>query len=135
MQAYKDLNLKKLREEAGLDFAHFTYKRGQCSCCYGPLDMADRYWAKGKRPQKINVTYNTNGEIASYQYDRPLEQVQYILFKNASNGSGTVTKDDIICEWPIRRKKQIHFSPRYRVCIEWQFPIEKMNPVLKCLRE
>lgn len=31
MKQYKDLNLRKLREEADIDFAHFTYKKAQCS--------------------------------------------------------------------------------------------------------
>lgn len=32
---YKELNLKKIREDNDLDFAHFTYQKGMCSCCYG----------------------------------------------------------------------------------------------------
>lgn len=63
MQNYKSLNLKKVRDDNGLDFAHFTYLKNQCSCCYGPADLPARYWAGGKRPEK--VTDNT----------------QYILFK------------------------------------------------------
>lgn len=46
MKKYGDLKLSKLRDELGLDFAHYTYLRGQCSCCYGPLDMSARYWRK-----------------------------------------------------------------------------------------
>lgn len=31
---YGDLNLKKIRDDNEFDFAHFTYQRGMCSCCY-----------------------------------------------------------------------------------------------------
>lgn len=72
---YKDLNLKELREKCDIDFAHYTYARGQCSCCYGPTDMAKRYWR--------------NGEIKENNFT-------YILFKNADNGLGHVTENDKI---------------------------------------
>jgi len=70
MKTYKDLNLKKLRDECGLDFAHYTYRKGMCSCCYGPKDMAKRYWKDGIIPESGDYTY--------------------ILFKNAYNGSGRI---------------------------------------------
>lgn len=75
---YKDLNLKKIRDDNGLDFAHFTYQRGMCSCCYGPKDLPKRYW-KG----------NT---IPADDYD----DYTYLLFKNADNGSGHVKRTDEI---------------------------------------
>ncbi|MEE1084982.1 MAG: hypothetical protein UH850_14745 [Paludibacteraceae bacterium] len=74
---YKDLNLKKIREDNGLDFAHFTYQKGMCSCCYGPKDLPKRYWRNGVIPEHNDYTY--------------------ILFKNANNGSGIVKRDDEIC--------------------------------------
>lgn len=125
MQQYKDLNLKKLREEAGLDFAHFTYNKGQCSCCYGPLDMADHYWAKGRRPQKINITHRPDGSVQGWSYDRPLKDVQYILFKNADNGSGRVTKEDVICSMPLSKRRRgcywgvINLSGIYRMAVSF----------------
>lgn len=73
---YKDLNLKKIREDNDLDFAHFTYRKGMCSCCYGPKDLAKRYWRNGIIPEGNDYTY--------------------ILFKNANNGSGTVKREDEI---------------------------------------
>ena len=76
MKYYRDLNLREIRDKCGLDFAHFTYKRNQCSCCYGPKDMAKRYWKNGVIPDGDDYTY--------------------VLFKNANNGSGVVTKNDII---------------------------------------
>ena len=43
----------------------------------------------------------------SIENDRPLKDVQYILFKNAANVNGVVTRNDVICEWPVRdREKQ-----------------------------
>jgi hypothetical protein len=134
MQKYKELNLKKLRTEAGLDFAHFTFLRGQCSCCYSPLDMPDRYWAKGRRPQMVDIKRDTKGNILSWNYDRPLKDVQYILFKNAANVNGVVTRNDVICEWPARDRENPHYSPRYSIAIIWNFPMEKMDLVLKGLR-
>lgn len=79
---YKDLNLKKIRDKHGLDFAHFTYKPGMCSCCYGPRDLAKRYWKNGIIPDE-NADYT------------------YLLFKNADNGGGHVKFTDEIksCEW------------------------------------
>lgn len=76
MKTYGDLNLKALQIEAGIDFAHFTYKNGMCSCCYGPQDLPKRYWKDGEVIE--------DGDFS------------YILFKNANNGSGTVTKTDRI---------------------------------------
>lgn len=73
---YGDLNLKAIRQKANLDFAHFTYQRGMCSCCYGPKDLPKIYWKDGVIPEHDNYSY--------------------ILFKNADNGRGTVTKSDEI---------------------------------------
>lgn len=73
---FGDLNLKKIREDNNLDFAHYTYKRGMCSCCYGPKDLAACYWKDGVIPEGDEYTY--------------------ILFKNAHNCSGTKRKQDVI---------------------------------------
>lgn len=99
---YKELNLKKIRENNDLDFAHYTYKNGMCSCCYGPKDLPKRYWKNG-------IVRDRN------------EGVQYLLFKNADNGSGVVTREDEIC---------CHLYD----CIEWSFPIEKLENVCRDLR-
>lgn len=71
---YGDLNLGKLRDDCGLDFAHYTYKKNQCSCCYGPRDQARIHWR--------NQTIIADGEIS------------YILYKNAYNCGGCVSKED-----------------------------------------
>ena len=76
---YKDLNLKKIREDNDLDFAHFTYQNGMCSCCYGPKDLPKRYWRNNTIPEGNDYTY--------------------ILFKNANNGSGIVKRDDEIDDY------------------------------------
>lgn len=70
----------------------------------------------------------------SIENDRPLKDVQYILFKNAANVNGVVTRNDVICEWPVRDREKPHYSPRYPIVITWNFPIEKMDLVLKGLR-
>jgi hypothetical protein len=74
---YKDLNLKKIRDDNGLDFAHYTYQKGMCSCCYGPKDLPKRYWKDGVIPDND-------------------DDYTYILFKNANNGSGIVKREDCI---------------------------------------
>ena len=99
---YKELNLKKIREDNDLDFAHFTYQKGMCSCCYGPWDLPKRYWR--------------NGVVQARDKD-----VQYILFKNADNGSGVVKRDDELC------------CHSYE-CVAWDFPIEKLENVCKDLQ-
>ena len=98
---YGELNLKKIREDNDLDFAHFTYQRGMCSCCYGPWDLPARYWRGGKKLPDDG------------------REVQYILFKNAYNGSGTVTRNDDMKDYQ---------------CISWNFPIEKLENVCKDLQ-
>lgn len=98
---YGDLNLKKIRDDNGLDFAHFTYQRGMCSCCYGPRDLPKRYWRGNVIPED------------DYDYT-------YLLFKNSDNGSGHVKRSDEIDNY---------------TCIEWDFPMEKLEKVCKDLQE
>lgn len=74
---YRDLDLKHLREVCDIDFAHYTYKRGQCSCCYGPKDLPPMYW----RHHKVLV-------------DVDYDDISYILFKNADNGGGIRKAND-----------------------------------------
>ena len=86
---YKDLNLKELREKCDIDFAHYTYRKNQCTCCYGPEDMSTKYWR--------------NGEIKTKNYE-------YILFNNAKNGSGAVKSTDEIkdiqyIQWALTPEK------------------------------
>lgn len=130
MQTYGSLNLRKLRDDNGLDFAHFTFLKNQCSCCYGPQDLPDRYWVKGRKPKLVKK----NGYDV---YEPRLGEVQYILFKNADNGSGYVTGNDVICQLPKHCDKYSRiFRPRLcNTYICWQFPEEKMDGVLRSLRE
>lgn len=96
---YKDLDLKKIREDNDLDFAHYTYEKGMCSCCYGPKDLSEEFWKGGVIPDHKNYTY--------------------LLFKNADNGGGIVTGDDEIKDYQ---------------CVNWKFPIEKLENVCKDLQ-
>lgn len=91
---YKELNLAKIRKDYDLDFAHFTYQPGMCSCCYGPKDLPKRYW-KG-------------GIVSTEDYDN----IEYLLFKNSDNGSGHVRRNDKIVnytciEWQFDESKLI----------------------------
>lgn len=65
-----------------------------CSCCYSPKDLPKRYWRDGIIPEG--------------------DDYQYILFKNANNGSGEVKRNDEIKTYQ---------------CVEWHFPIEKLAKV------
>ncbi len=98
---FEELNLKQIREDNGLDFAHFTFLKNMCSCCSTPLEFPARYWHRGIKPQSM-------------------DNVQYLIFKNADNGSGRVTKNDDISEYE---------------CILWQFPVEKLGKICKDLEQ
>ena len=98
---YQDLNLRKIREDNGLDFAHFTYLRGMCSCCFSPLELPARYWHKGIKPASM-------------------DNVQYLLFKNADNGSGWVKKTDELKDYQ---------------CVSWEFPETKLVQICKDLQK
>lgn len=98
---YKDLNLKELREKCDIDFAHYTYQPNQCSCCYGPKDLPAKYWR--------------NGIIKDDDYT-------YILFKNASNGSGSVKQND-------------YLSEKAQICISWHLNDKQLNAVVRELRK
>ena len=120
---YKDLNLKKIREDNGLDFAHFTYQKGMCSCCYGPKDLPKRYWRGGVIPEHDNYTY--------------------LLFKNADNGSGIVKRDDEICgntydciawDFPIEKLDNVCKDLQTQVGDEYVVlkPKDNMSCILIC---
>lgn len=111
---YGNLNLKKIRDDNGLDFAHFTYRRGMCSCCYGPLDLPKRYWRGGKKPVEVEGHYELDGQKVD------TDNIQYILFKNADSGSGHVKRTDEIDNC---------------TCIEWNLPTEKLEKICKDLQE
>lgn len=122
MKKYGDLNLRKIREDNDLDFAHFTYKKGQCSCCYGPLDMAERYWKK--KPVRVVDVASTKTTVDTYHYEIDGKRIntndlQFILFKNANNGSGTKTKNDEIGKY---------------TCVSWQMPMDKLRKVCEDLK-
>lgn len=122
---YKDLNLKKIREDNDLDFAHFTYQNGMCSCCYGPKDLPKRYWRGGIIPEHDNYTY--------------------MLFKNANNGSGIVKRDDEICchsyeciawDFPIERLENVCKDLQSQLGDEYVVlkPKDTMSCILICKR-
>lgn len=89
-KTYAELDLKKIRDDCGLDFARHTYSPGQCSCCYGPEDMGKKWWAKGKKPKKIITKRDSSGKPCGYKWDRDINRCTFILFNNADNGSGPI---------------------------------------------
>lgn len=115
---YRDLNLKHLREVCDIDFAHFTYKPNQCSCCYGPLDLPARYWRNGKKPPEYvpgTEVYNNEGKLIGGKYT----DYEYILFKNAHNGSGYVKSTDEIKPYQ---------------CVSWSMSQDKLKKVVEELK-
>lgn len=112
---YCDLNLQEIREKNDLDFAHYTYRKGMCSCCYRPLDLSKKYWRNNEIPSN-KVSYSPNDDdtaVADNEYT-------YLLFKNADNCGGHVCATDEISDVEI---------------IEWGFPISKLDSVCKDLQE
>lgn len=94
---YNQLNLKQLCKDAGIDFAHYTFLPGMCSCCHGPLDFPTRYWVNGKK-----------GYEAAVESDK----YSYIIFKNSYNFNGVAKgadeiKDKTMIMWNLKTKKQL----------------------------
>lgn len=113
MKTYADLDLNKIRDDCGLDFARHTYSPGQCSCCYGPEDMG-KGWAKGKKPKKIVTKQDSKGKPTAYTWDRNISNYTYILFKNAENGRGCIksldepVKDHTCISYRVSSLEQMH---------------------------
>jgi len=119
MMQYKDLDLKRMREECGLDFAHFTYLRGMCSCCYGPAQFPAKYWR--------------NNEVIPDD-DPRYKDITYVIFKNANNGSGQVSANDTICETSKNQRKWGVYCNTLPVYIQWGMSNEQLWKVLYWLR-
>jgi hypothetical protein len=116
---YKDLDLKGLREKCDIDFAHYTYKSDQCSCCYGPKDLPKRYWR--------------DGVIKDAGYS-------FILFKNANNGSGVVKRDDylsyqstICISWNLSDKQLNAVVRELRKQVGSEFIVSKPTNEYTCI--
>lgn len=118
-KTYGSLNLAALRDKAGIDFAHFTYTGGMCSCCYFPTDFSPVYWAGKGRTEK-------EARRAKAKQDG---EYSYILFKNASNGSGQKTRKDVVCKYDNA------FGEYHSVFIEWSLSEEQLNKVCTLLQE
>lgn len=99
MKTYGDLNLAKIRDDNDLDFAHFTYLPGMCSCCFGPLSFPKKYW-KNREIKNSGMT-------------------TFILFENSDNGQGIKRKKDVITDddisYNFKDKEQCK-----KVCIDLQ---------------
>ena len=121
LKTYAELNLAKLRDEVGLDFAHYTYTGGRCSCCYFPHDLPSVYWKGKTRAEKL----------ANKEKGKESEEYEYILFKNAENGGGEVKKTDRICmrtDWYYRN----YIGPVY---VEWKMSEDKLIKTCELLQE
>ena len=121
-KTYKDLDLAAIREAADLDFAHYTYEKGMCSCCFGPKNLSNKYWKNGKKSKKEAFSgWNREGFSFGNEIDKPHpNEYEYLLFKNADNGSGIIDDEDTVIE---------------KDYIEWGFPSEKLELVCSMLQE
>lgn len=118
MFTYGDLDLKHLREVCDIDFAHFTYQKNQCSCCFGPKDLPKIYWRNNTIPDGDNYTF--------------------ILFKNANNGSGVVTsntkfKDYQCINWNMSWEKLEKVIEELRRQIPKEYKIIKPIHSFRCI--
>lgn len=115
MKKYADLKLKEIAKKAGLDFAHWSC-RGSCSCCVEPMDFPQKYFTKPK---------------ATLDEDN----LQFILFKNAYNGSGDVNKDHIICYQSFESGKKAS-NRLYSVFVGWDIEDrQNLELVVELLQE
>lgn len=126
-KTYKDLDLAAIREAADLDFAHYTYEKGMCSCCFGPKNLSNKYWKNGKVSHKEAYSAWFFDEKREYhaEFGNPLDkphdnEFEYLLFKNADNGSGIIDNEDMVIE---------------KDYIEWGFPSEKLELVCSMLQK
>ena len=120
-KTYADLDLAKIRDEADIDFAHFTYTGGRCSCCYYPHNLPFIYWKGKTRAEKM-----ANREAGARS-----EKYEYILFKNARNGSGQKKKTDTIGI----RHGWWNDGGIGKVYIEWRMSEEKLGKVCDMLQK
>lgn len=117
MKKYGDLNLKKIRDDYGLDFAHFTYLKGQRACEFSLLDFPARYWRDGKKPTKIETDVSVNCEMNGKPLDK--NKIWYVLFRNVGGSGGTKTRGDDI---------------KGDVYIDWNMPKATLRKVCKALK-
>ena len=118
---YKDLNLRAIREACDLDFAHYTFAPGMCSCCYGPQDLPSMYWRDRKVAPESKHAYS-NCNLTKEGFSTPIDdesEFTYLLFKNADNGAGHVRANDEIREGYI----------------QWAFPLDRLDKVCSMLQE
>jgi hypothetical protein len=109
---YGDLDLKSLMKECDIDFAHYTYGKNQCTCCYGPRQMPKRFWRNGK------IAENNDFE--------------YILFKNAYNCGGSKKPTDTLACYP----EMYTSSDKEHIFIAWRINTpEKLKRVKKALEK
>lgn len=93
MKTYGELNLKKIRNKCGLDFAHFTYPLGMCPCCTTIMDFPAKYWREGRRPTFVEPEeaymkghYELDGKPVA------IDDFSYILFANSNKQGGYAAK-------------------------------------------
>lgn len=121
MMKYKDLDLIQLRKICDIDFAHYTYQKGMCSCCYGPKDLPARYWRNNKVME-----------------DTDYDDISYILFKNADNGSGCVKRDDYIgndyIEWNLNDEQLTNVIAELERQLGSEFDIIRPMSKYRCIK-
>ena len=140
MKTYGQLDLKRIMDAEDLDFARFTYSKGQCTCCYGPLDMPAQFWKNGKKPRRHFLSHDKR----TWEYRLGGEKfvqddMTYILLKNACNGRGTVTADDVIkdytcIEYKLKDMDQVRrISDMIREQLDEDYVVQVPNNMMHCI--
>ena len=118
---YGELNLKEIRDKVGLDFAHFTYLKGMCSCCYFSYDLPVVYWRGKTKEEKLERCRNAEDG----------KDYTFLLFKNADNGSGIVKKSDSVC-FPNKKGKTL--GEPQMTYIGWSMSSEQLERTCNLLQ-
>ena len=122
-KTFGDLDLRKICNEVGIDFAHYTYGKEMCSCCYQPTDMPARYWRghTQKERQALKEACSRKPDKKNSNILHKGQDYTYIWFKNAYNCGGRVKATDFICRgnepWTKSRKEYIG----------WKLPEDKLK--------
>lgn len=96
------------------------------------MPVPAKYWAKGKKTKKINVTRDQKGDINSYQWDRDTNEIPFILFKNANNGCGVINSlEEPIKDYTLIEHHFVSKEQKHQVCEMLQYQLSEEYVVVE----